>query len=122
LIAICETDGFIPRFYIDSPNDKVDRTIQDIQNYTRSLITEETNIESMIEKAMKDIAAQKEKEAEQEADAAGDEESFEAELFDEDGKSILNDEDFAELSKLEEEAEEADDEYLKTLIEDGEIS
>jgi len=24
LVALCETDGFIPRYYIDEPNDKVD--------------------------------------------------------------------------------------------------
>jgi hypothetical protein len=27
IVALCEKDGFIPRFYQDSPNDKVDRTI-----------------------------------------------------------------------------------------------
>jgi len=34
IVTICETEGFIPRFYIDKPNDKVDRTLQDIQTYT----------------------------------------------------------------------------------------
>jgi hypothetical protein len=29
LVALCETDGFIPRYYVDSPKDKVDRVIQD---------------------------------------------------------------------------------------------
>jgi len=27
LVAMCETDGFIPRYYIDTPKDKVDRTL-----------------------------------------------------------------------------------------------
>ena len=29
LVAICETDGFIPRYYTDGPQDKVDKTLQD---------------------------------------------------------------------------------------------
>ena len=29
LVAICETDGFIPRYYVDEPKDKVDRVLQD---------------------------------------------------------------------------------------------
>jgi hypothetical protein len=27
LVAMCEKDGFIPRYYVDGPQDKVDRTI-----------------------------------------------------------------------------------------------
>jgi hypothetical protein len=27
LVALCEKEGFIPRYYIDEPNDKVDRTL-----------------------------------------------------------------------------------------------
>jgi len=27
LIAMCERDGFFPRYYVDGPQDKVDRTI-----------------------------------------------------------------------------------------------
>jgi hypothetical protein len=27
LVALCEREGFIPRYYIDEPNDKVDRTL-----------------------------------------------------------------------------------------------
>jgi len=30
LVAICEKDGFIPRFYTDGPQDKVDRVLQDM--------------------------------------------------------------------------------------------
>ena len=38
LVALCEREGFIPRYYVDTPNDKVDRTIQDLQTYTQTLI------------------------------------------------------------------------------------
>jgi hypothetical protein len=30
LVALCEKEGFIPRFYTDKPNDKVDQTILDM--------------------------------------------------------------------------------------------
>ena len=48
LIELCEKQGYIERFYIETPNDKVDFTIQDMQRYTRTLIEEETNLSSMI--------------------------------------------------------------------------
>ena len=41
LVAICEKDGFIPRYYVDQPKDKVDRVIEDMQQYTHDLVTEE---------------------------------------------------------------------------------
>jgi hypothetical protein len=28
-VAICETDGFIPSYYTDGPQDKADRVLQD---------------------------------------------------------------------------------------------
>jgi hypothetical protein len=60
---MCEREGFIPRYYIDTPNDKVDRTIQDLQTYTQTLINEETNLGTMIESALKKIEEDKEREA-----------------------------------------------------------
>lgn len=53
LIELCEKDGYIERFYVESPNDKVDFVIQDMQRYTRTLIEEETNLSLMVEKALK---------------------------------------------------------------------
>ena len=44
LIALCEKDGYIEKFYVDGPQDKVDVTIQDMQRYTRRLVEEETNL------------------------------------------------------------------------------
>ena len=54
LIELCEKQGYIEKFYIDSPNDKVDLTIQDMQRYTRTLIEEETNLTLMVEKALRE--------------------------------------------------------------------
>ena len=116
LVMLCEKDGFFPRYYTDGPQDKVDRTLQDLQNYTRQLVTEEMNLGNLIENAVKQIQADKEKEALQDADAANDEELFEAELFDEDKKSFLNDEDFEQLQEFMEDNEIDDEEYLQSLI------
>ena len=54
LIELCEKQGYIEKFYIDSPNDKVDLTIQDMQRYTKTLIEEETNLTLMVEKALRE--------------------------------------------------------------------
>ena len=121
LIAMCEKDGFFPRYYVDGPQDKVDRTIQDFQKYTRTLVTEEMNLGNLIENAVKQIQADKEKEALQDADAAGDDDAFEAELFDEDEKAFLTDEDFAQLNTMIEEEAMDDEEYLASLIENGDL-
>lgn len=122
LVAICEKDGFIPRFYIEQPNDKADRVLQDMQGYVQDLIFNETNLGNMIENAMKGIEAQKEKEAENDFAAAGDEEDLlEQELFEQERNSYIDDEDFEEFSGLEDSLEAADDAYLTSLIKDGEI-
>ena len=120
LVMMCEQDGFIPRYYTDGPKDKVDRTLQDLQNYTRQLVTEEMNLGNLIETAVKQIQADKEKEAQRDAEAAGDDDSFESELFDEDKKAFLNDEDFQQLQEFIEEEELSDEEYLAQLIEKDE--
>lgn len=121
LIAMCERDGFFPRYYTDQPMDKVDRTIQDLQKYTRTLITDEMNLGNLIEGAAKQIQADKEKEALRDADAAGDDDAFEAELFDEDEKAFLNDEDFQQLKDLVEDDVIDDEEYLASLIDDDDL-
>lgn len=115
IVTICETEGFIPRFYIDKPNDKVDRTLQDIQTYTHQLIMEETNLGNLIEKALKQIEEDKEKEALSDADAADDDEAFEAALFDE-HKTIVEDQDFSDFSDFEEELRQQDNDYMSKLL------
>ena len=121
LIAMCERDGFFPRYYTDGPQDKVDRTLQDLQKYTRTLITEEMNLGNLIEGAVKQIQLDKEKEAMRDADAAGDDDAFEAELFDEDEKAFLNDEDFQQLKELVDDEAIDDEEYIASLLDNDEI-
>ena len=120
LVAMCEKDGFIPRYYTDGPQDKVDRTLQDFQKYTRTLVTEEMNLGNLIEQAVKQIQADKEKEALRDADAAGDDDAFEAELFDEDN-SYLQDEDFQQLKQMVENDVEDDEDFLASLIDEEDL-
>ena len=121
LVMICETDGFIPRYYTDGPQDKVDRTLQDIQSYTRTLVTEEMNLGNLIENAVKQIELDKLKEAERDADAADDEEALEAELFENlERENYVSYEDYEEFAELEDEMTANDNSILQKLI-DGEL-
>lgn len=112
IVALCEKDGFIPRYYIDQPNDKVDRVLQDMQEYTKTLIMDESNLGNLIESALKSIERDKEREEEIAAEGLDEEEALEAELFDSDKETFLRDEDFAELWDMEEEMAEEDEESL----------
>ena len=113
LIEICEKQGYIERFYIEQPNDKVDLTIQDMQRYTRTLIEEETNLSNMVETALKQI--QKEDEE--------SENNTELDIIDDDDIDIedlekqLTDEDFEEFSDFLDDEEE--DDFELTLKEMG---
>ena len=121
LVALCEKEGFIPRYYIDEPNDKVDRTLQDLQSYTRDLINEETNLSSMIEHALREIEKDKENEAKLESDdGTEDEEMFETSLFEDGAEKVLQDEDFTEFAEYEESLEDDDESFLKSIFGDDE--
>lgn len=60
LVRICEQDGFIPRFATDIPQDKVDVTLQDMQNYLHKLVTQDLGFGQQIEDSLKKIMLQKE--------------------------------------------------------------
>lgn len=117
LVAICEKDGFIPRYYTDGPQDKVDRTLQDIQSYTHNLVTEEMNLGNLIENAMKQIEADKIKEAQDDSEAATDDELMEMELFDDNATKVLTDGDFEEFRDFEEDLEAETEALIKRLTE-----
>lgn len=55
LVELCEKQGYIERYYIEQPKDRVDLTISDMQRYTKTLIEEETNLTIMVEKALREI-------------------------------------------------------------------
>ena len=65
---MCEKEGFIPRFYIDKPNDKVDAVIQDLKDYTYSVMTEELNLGNLIESAVRQMAIEEAKEEDEDVD------------------------------------------------------
>ena len=101
LVELCEKEGYIERFYIDSPNDKVDITIRDMQKYTKDLVEKETNLSAMIEQAIKNNAREDE----------NDEEDNDEIIFDDDMISELDDSDFEDFQNfLEGEIGEGDEE------------
>jgi hypothetical protein len=108
LVAICEKDGFIPRYYVSEPNDKVDQTILDMKRYTRTLITEETNLGNLIEEAIKNNQKEDEAAAAAEQDVdnmlLGDVEEVEQQLKDtdfEDYSEFLDNEEASDADLLE---------------------
>lgn len=60
LVAMCEKDGSIPRFETDIPQDKVDLTLKDMENYLYKLVTQDLGFGQQIEDALKKIQIQKE--------------------------------------------------------------
>lgn len=109
LVQICETDGFIPRYYVDEPKDKIDRILQDLQGYTRSLILEETNLSDMFETAIKQIEEDNERAAKISTIDDDEDEAMlaelEAQLFaastSEDKEDELTDDDFEDFYEWE---------------------
>ena len=112
LVLVCERDGFIPRYYVDTPQDKVDYVIQDMQDYTRTLITEEMHLGALIEKAVQKIEEDRLKELEDEIDDVDEEEAFERELFAQHDEEISYD-DFKDFKLFEDEMREANEELYK---------
>ena len=110
LVEICEKEGFIPRFYVENPMDKVDETLADLKGYTRSLVIEEMNLGNLIENAVKEMAKQEAKEEDEDIEDELNLEEIEA----------LKDEDFEDYKEFIEEESEADNEFLHLLEQEGE--
>ena len=120
LVALCEKDGFIPRYYVDGPQDKIDRVIQDMQDYTRNLIIEEMHLGALIERAVQQIEEEKVREAASDATDSPDEdedERFENDLFNEE-TAELTDKDFEDFEDFEEEWSNAADNFFNSLLEE----
>ena len=81
LVAICEKEGFIPRFATDIPQDKVDRTLKDMNNYLYKLVTQDLGFGQQIEDSLKKIQLQKEM---NDAEINLDDEDIDSELMDQD--------------------------------------
>ena len=104
LVEICEKDGFIPRYYIDQPNDRVDETLLDLKEYTHSLVTEEMNLGNLIENAVKEMAQQESKE---------EDEDVEDEILTLAEADALKDEDFVEYNEFLEKESDDDNNLIK---------
>ena len=109
LIEMCEKQGYIERYYIEQPNDKVDFTIQDMQRYTRTLIEEETNLSTMIEAALRQNA----KEDDDSQNNNEDEIIDDVDLDIEDLEKQISDKDFEEFSEFIDDEIEEDAELFK---------
>ena len=79
LVAICEKEGFIPRFATDIPQDKVDKTLKDMNNYLHKLVTQDLGFGQQIEDSLKKIQLQKEM---NDAEIALDEEDLDEDVLD----------------------------------------
>lgn len=118
LVALCEKQAFIPRYYTDGPQDKVDRVLEDLQHYTRTLVTEEMNLGNLIEQGMKQIAEQMAKEgniSDDDIDDENEDDTFERSLFDFEEMQIQT-EDYEELFDQEDELAENDLNYIESLL------
>lgn len=108
LIEMCEKEGYIERYYIESPKDRVDLTIADMQRYTKTLVEEETNLSIMVEKALRDIEKEDKAEAENTEDTIIDD----TDLSLEDLEKTLKDQDYVDFQDFLDEEAEADSDYL----------
>lgn len=108
LVAICERQGFIPKYYVDSPQDKIDRVLEDMQKYTHDLVANETNLGLLIEKAGKQMAEEEARIAEAAANGNDDDDEDEEEKLFDYSQKVVQDEDFYELNDFIESEREQD--------------
>lgn len=82
LVAMCEREGFIPRYATDIPQDKVDITLKDMNAYLNKLVTQDLGFGQQIEDALKKIQIQKEMNEAQEAAEDGEVEMTDDDFMD----------------------------------------
>lgn len=101
IVTMCEREGFIPRFALDIPQDKVDLTLKDMNNYVKKLVTEDLGFGQQIEDSIKKLQIQKEmREQDDEYD------------FDDDSAAGLKNEDYEEYYDQINEQKEKDQEIM----------
>jgi hypothetical protein len=112
LVAICERDGFIPKYFSEGPKDKADRVLQDMKIYTKDLIESETGLTTKMERALVQI---EEEEARIKAAAEMGDDAEEEAMFNYD-KPVFEIEDFEEFKDFEMGLTEEDEEYIMNLL------
>lgn len=110
LVELCEKDGFIPRYYVDTPKDRVDETILDLQNYTKTLVTEEMNLGNLIEGAVREMIREENKE---------EDEDIDDEILDFESIEEIKDEDFGDFNDFVEEETQTDEEAIAAIVKSG---
>lgn len=115
-VALCEKDGFIPKYYVDGPQDKVDRVIEDMQYYVKTLVTEEMGLGNLIENAVKKIEQRQANEVQESADGDDIDMDEENKLFDYNNNIITTDEDFQEFYDWEDDEEKANEDFLNSFF------
>lgn len=108
LVAMCEREGYIPRYETDVPQDKVDLTLKDMKDYLYKLVTQDLGFGQQIEDALKKIQIQKEMSENEVADPMADEEAIQG----------LKDAEIAEYYNSIEEQKSLDAEVLANTEED----
>ena len=110
LVEMCEREGFIPRYYTEGPMDKVDETLNDLKNYTHTLVTEEMNLGNLIEAAVKNMVDQENREE--------DEDIEDVDNLDEE---VLKDEDFIEHNQFLEDESDLDEITYENIAKGKEV-
>ncbi len=101
LIVLCEKEGFIPRFATDIPQDKVDQTLKDMNNYLYKLVTQDLGFGQQIEDSLKKIQLQKEMNEKEDLD------------YDDDEMEELEDEDYEAFYEAKRLQQEQDRELIR---------
>lgn len=115
LVAICEKDGFIPRYYVDVPQDKPDKVLMDMQKYTHDLIINESGLGLMIENAMKQMKEEEDRiKAAAEAKISGKDEDDD--LFNYEAE-VVSIEDYEEFEEFESGLVQSNADYFESLEE-----
>ena len=112
LIALCEKDGYIEKFYVDGPQDKVDITIQDMQRYTRRLVEEETNLNELLQAAI-ERNAKEDAEDKDESDIV----DFDDMTMEDIENQITTDRDFEEFNEFQ--SKEMDEDELRQFAKEN---
>lgn len=110
LVEMCEREGFIPRYYTEGPMDKVDETLNDLKNYTHTLVTEEMNLGNLIEAAVKNMIDQENREEDEDIEDVDN-------LDDE----VLKDEDFIEHNQFLEDESDLDEITYENMAKGEEV-
>lgn len=109
-ILLCEREGFIPRYYVDKPQDKPDETLADLRGYTHRLVTEELNLGNLIENAARTM--QREEEKEEDADTT-DMDDLTVEAME---QEVLSDGDFLAHYEFIEQEQADDEQTMRELL------